>query len=204
MNIEQTVYIVDDEEAVRKSLCFLVKSSNLKCLSFESGQRFLDSLSELGPGCLLLDVCMPDMNGLELQQRLRQNKVEIPIIIITGHADVPTAVKAMKQGASDFIEKPFDGDKLLDCIQQCLDGEAYRRSGIEWRRMANQRLASLTPRESQVMQGMVTGLLNKQIADQLCISVRTVELHRANLMEKLEAKSLSDVVRIAILSDSED
>ena len=204
MSIEQIVYIVDDEEAVRKSLCFLAKSAGLKCQSFESAQLFLDSFPHLGPGCLLLDVCMPDMSGLELQEVLHQNNVEIPIIIITGHADVPTAVQAMKHGASDFIEKPFDGEKLLECIQQCLDGEAERRCSIEWRKQANKRLSHLTPRECQVMHGMVTGQLNKQIADQLCISTRTVELHRAHLMEKLAAKSLSDVVRIAILSDNEN
>jgi len=204
MSVEQTVYIVDDEEPVRKALRFLIRSDGLKSESFESAQAFLDSLDQIGPGCLLSDVCMPDMSGLELQEILHNRKIEIPIIIITGHADVPTAVRAMKDGASDFIEKPFDGEKLLECIQRCLSGEARQRSTIEWRKMAFERLSHLTPREWQVMHGLVAGQRNKQVADELCISCRTVELHRASLMEKLKAKSLSDVVRIALLAESEE
>lgn len=204
MSIEQTVYIVDDEEPVRKALQFLTKSDGLKSESFATAQAFIDSLDKLEPGCLLLDVCMPNMSGLELQEILRNRKVEIPIIIITGHADVPTAVKAMKDGACDFIEKPFDGDKLLLCIHRCLSGAAKQRSSTEWRKLALQRLARLTRREVQVMQGLVDGKRNKQVAHELSISCRTVELHRASVMEKLEAKSLSDVVRIALLAENEE
>ena len=142
MTAEQTVYIVDDEEPVRKALRFLAKSVNLKSESFESAQDFLDSVNHIGPGCLLLDVCMPDMNGLELQAALREHKVEIPIIIITGHADVPTAVRAMKAGASDFIEKPFDSEELLERIHNCLSGEAKRRETTKLTRQAAERLAA--------------------------------------------------------------
>lgn len=201
MKTDQTIYIVDDEEPVRKALRFLTKSDGLKSESFATAQDFLDSVDEIGPGCLLLDVCMPDMTGLELQEALHERNAEIPVIIITGHADVATAVRAMKGGASDFIEKPFDSDELLERIHLCLNGEAKQRRSSEWRKQASERLARLTRRESEVMQGLVEGKRNKQIADELFISFRTVELHRASIMEKLEANSLSDVVRIGLLSE---
>lgn len=202
--VEQTVYIVDDEEPVRKALRFLTKSDGIKSESFETAQAFLDALERIGPGCLLLDVCMPDMSGLELQEALRERKFEIPVIILTGHADVPTAVRAMKGGASDFVEKPFDGEELLERIHQCLSGEAKRRRTAEWRRQAAERLARLTRREREVMEGLVAGKRNKQIAEELFISFRTVELHRSSIMTKFEANSLSDVVRIALLAETDD
>ena len=199
MEGEQTVYIVDDEEQVRKALVFLAKSDGLKSQSFESAQAFMDSLDHIGPGCLLLDVCMPGMSGLELQERLREHKLDIPVIMLTGHADVQTAVRAMKNGASDFIEKPFVGDELLERIHQCLSGEAERRASEEWRQQAVERLSRLTAREREVLDGLVEGKRNKEIADSLFISFRTVELHRASVMEKLEAHTLADIVRIALL-----
>ena len=204
MDVKQTVYIVDDEEPVRNALRFLAKSDGLDSESFDSAQAFLDSLENIGPGCLLLDVCMPDMTGLELQEALLERKADIPIIILTGHADVATAVRAMKGGATDFIEKPFDSEDLLERVHQCLSGEAKRRESLEWRKQAGERLARLTRRELQVMEGLVAGKRNKQIGEKLFISFRTVELHRASIMEKLEANSLSDVVRIALLAESED
>ncbi len=204
MNTEQTVYIVDDEEPVRNALSFLAKSDGLPSESFATAQAFLDSLERIGPGCLLLDVCMPDMTGLELQEVLRERKAEIPIIILTGHADVATAVRAMKGGATDFIEKPFDSDDLLVRVHQCLNGEAKNRESSDWRKQASERLSNLTRREHEVMQGLVAGKRNKQIGEELFISFRTVELHRASIMEKFEANSLSDVVRIALLADNDD
>lgn len=204
MSVEQTVYIVDDEVPIRKALRFLAKSERLKSKSYDSAQAFVDDLDNIGPGCLLLDVCMPGMSGLELQKILSTRKVELPMIIITGHADVPTAVQALKGGACDFIEKPFDAEALLESVQNCLKGEAKKRCTAEWRKAAYTRLARLTPREKQVMNGLATGRRNKQIAETLFISSRTVELHRASLMEKLEAKTLSDVVRVALLSESEE
>ncbi|AKH20426.1 response regulator transcription factor [Sedimenticola thiotaurini] len=203
-SVEQTVYIVDDEEPVRKALRFLTKSDGIRSESFATGQAFLDSLDRIGPGCLLLDVCMPDMSGLELQEALRERDFEIPVIVLTGHADVPTAVRAMKGGASDFVEKPFDGEELLARIHQCLSGEAKRRRTIEWRKQAAERLARLTRREREVMEGLVAGKRNKQIAEELFISFRTVELHRSSIMAKFEANSLSDVVRIALLAESDE
>ena len=204
MDTGQTVYIVDDEEPVRKALRFLTKSIGLKSESFETAAALLDALERLGPGCLLLDVCMPDMGGLELQLALRERKVEIPIIIVTGHADIAIAVQAMKNGASDFVEKPIDSEYLLERIQQCLSNEARSRCNIESRKQAVERLASLSRRERQVMEGLVAGKRNKQIADELFISFRTVELHRASIKVKLKAKSLSDIVRIALLAENLD
>lgn len=204
MQAEQTVYIVDDEEAVRKALCFLTKSDGLKSESFETAQAFLNALDDIGPGCLLLDVCMPDMTGLELQEALCERNAEIPVIIITGHADVATAVRAMKGGASDFIEKPFDSDELLVRIHHCLNGEAKQRQSADWRKQNVERLSRLTRREREVMDGLVAGKRNKQIGEELFISFRTVELHRASIMEKFDANSLSDIVRIAILADGDN
>ncbi len=204
MDAGQTVYIVDDEEPVRKALRFLTKSVGLKSESFETAQAFLDALERLGPGCLLLDICMPDTGGLELQLALRDRKVEIPVIIITGHADVAIAVRAMKNGASDFVEKPIDSEDLLERIQQCLSNEARSRCDVELRKLAVESLSSLSRRERQVMDGLVAGKRNKQIADDLFISFRTVELHRASIKVKLKAKSLSDIVRIALLAENLD
>jgi two-component system response regulator FixJ len=204
MDAEQTVYIVDDEEAVRKALRFLTKSAGLKSESFETARAFLDALEHLGPGCLLLDVCMPDMGGLELQETLRERNVEIPVIIITGHADVATAVRAMKNGASDFVEKPIDSEDLLERVHKCLSGEARQRKSIDFRKQAAERMSTLSRRERQVMDGLVAGKRNKQIAESLFISFRTVELHRASIMEKLNANSLSDIVRIALLAEGLD
>ena len=203
MTAEQTVYIVDDEEPIRNALRFLTKSDGLKSESFETAQAFLDALDRIGHGCLLLDVCMPDMTGLELQQALRERKAEIPVIILTGHADVATAVQAMKGGASDFVEKPFDSEDLLERIHKCLSGEARRQESIDWRKQAGERLSKLTRREHEVMEGLVAGKRNKQIGEELFISFRTVELHRASIMEKLDANSLSDIVRIALLVDND-
>lgn len=196
---EQTIYIVDDEEPVRKALRLLTRADGLSSRCFDSGQAFVDSLDEIGPGCVLLDVCMPDMSGLELQEALRARHIEIPVIVITGHADVPTAVRAMKGGACDFVEKPFDGDDLLERIHECLNSEKKIRHHQELRRQAAERMERLTPRERQVLEGLVAGKRNKSIAEDLFISFRTVELHRASIMEKLEANTLSDVVRIALL-----
>ena len=203
MDVKQTVYIVDDEKPVRDALSFLAKSDGLVSESFATAHAFLDSLERIGPGCLLLDVCMPDMTGLELQEALQECKADIPVIILTGHADVATAVRAMKGGAVDFIEKPFDSEDLLTRIRHCLSGEARQRESLDGRKQAGQLLAKLTRREREVMQGLVEGKRNKQIGEQLFISFRTVELHRASIMEKLEANSLSDVVRIALLAENE-
>lgn len=199
----QTIYIVDDEEPVRKALKLLVKAEGLDSRCFGSARAFLDGVDDLGPGCLLLDVCMPDMTGLELQEALRERQIQLPVIILTGHADVPTAVRAMKGGACDFVEKPFDSNELLRRIHECLNSEEKQRHKAEMRRQAVERVERLTPREREVMDGLVAGKRNKRIAEELFISFRTVELHRASIMEKLEANSLSDIVRTAMWLDSD-
>ena len=202
MTEQQTIYIVDDEEPVRKALSLLARADGLKSESFDSAKAFLEALERIGPGCLLLDVCMPDMTGLELQKELRERGVDLPVIVITGHGDVPTAVQAMKAGAADFVEKPLDSVDLMMRVHGCLNGEAERRQTQQGIEEARALLALLTPRERQVMEGLVAGRRNKQIARDLFISFRTVELHRAKVMEKLKANSLSDVVRVALLSRS--
>ncbi len=201
------VYIVDDDEPVRRALSLLARSEGLASESFDCGAAFLAAIEGIEPealtGCLLLDVCMPDTNGLELQREIKRRGIQLPVIVITGHGDVPTAVQAMKGGALDFVEKPLDVDDLLVRIHGCLNGESARRQTARGRLDARQRVELLTPRERQVMEGMVAGLRNKEIARTLEISYRTVELHRAKVMEKLDAKTPSDVVRIALLSQED-
>lgn len=203
MKEDQTVYIVDDEEPVRKALSLLARSEGLASACFDSAKSFLAAFDDLGPGCLVLDVCMPDMTGLELQEELRERGFELPVIVVTGHGDVPTAVQAMKAGAADFVEKPLDSEDLMMRVQQCLNGEAERRTTRQGIEEARELLSLLTPRERQVAEGLVAGKRNKEIARDLFISFRTVELHRAKIMEKLNANSVSDVVRISLVARSE-
>jgi FixJ family two-component response regulator len=198
---KQIVYIVDDEAPVRKSLSALTKSVGYESKTFDSAESFVEAFDTLESGCLLLDVCMPGLSGLELQEKLRKRHIQIPTIIISGHADVPMAVRAMKSGAADFIEKPFRSEELLVRIRQCMAGEFKRRQSARRQREAESRLASLTPREEDVMRGIVEGQRNKQIAADLGLSARTVEAHRASIMEKLKARTVSDVVRQVLASN---
>jgi two-component system response regulator FixJ len=201
------LYIVDDDEPVRRALSLLARSEGLEAEAFDGGAAFLAAIDGVDPealsGCLLLDICMPDTSGLEVQREILRRGLQLPVIVITGHGDVPTAVQAMKGGALDFVEKPLDVDDLLVRIRSCLSGESARRQTEQGRQLARKRVALLTPREREVMQGIVAGLRNKEIARELSISFRTVELHRAKVMEKLDARSPSDVVRIAMLSDED-
>jgi two-component system response regulator FixJ len=201
------LYIVDDDEPVRRALSLLARSEGLEAEAFDGGAAFLAAIEGVNPetlsGCLLLDICMPDTSGLEVQREILRRGIQLPVIVITGHGDVPTAVQAMKGGALDFVEKPLDVDDLLVRIRSCLSGETARRQTAQGRQLARQRVALLTPREREVMQGIVAGLRNKEIARELAISFRTVELHRAKVMEKLDARSPSDVVRIAMLSEED-
>jgi two-component system response regulator FixJ len=199
------VYIVDDDEPVRQALSLLARSEGLESEVYACGGDFLSAIDGIEPeslsGCLLLDICMPDTSGLELQRELSRRGVLLPVIVITGHGDVPTAVQAMQGGALDFVEKPLDSEDLLVRVRNCLNGETARRQTAQGRQEARRRVALLTPREREVMDGLVAGLRNKEIARNLSISFRTVELHRAKLMEKLDARSPSDIVRIAMLSE---
>jgi FixJ family two-component response regulator len=195
---EPTVFIVDDDDAVRRFLSGLVQSINLRVEVHASAQDFLDAYEPGCPGCLLLDVRMPGMSGLELQRELAGQSIDLPVIILTGHGNVPVAVQAMKAGAVDFIEKPFNNELLLDRIQTVV-AQSVRADGARTRRNEiSNRLKSLTPRERQVFDLVVAGEVNKSIAHHLSISEKTVEIHRANVMNKMRAKSLASLVKMAI------
>ena len=191
------VHIVDDDDAIRRSAGFMLKTSGFRVQTYESGGDFLKHVRSLDPGCILLDIRMPGMDGLEVQQSLRDAGVLLPVIIMTGHGDVSLAVQAMKGGAVDFIEKPFEKQALLGAID--LGQAKLTKQGADSKRGedARSQLNVLTPRELDVLRGLTQGLPNKTIAYDLGISPRTVEIHRANLMEKLGARSLSEVLRLA-------
>lgn len=201
MTTEPTVFVVDDDQAMRSSLCFLIESVGLKVASYSSAHDFLNDYYPGRSGCVVLDVRMPGMSGLELQQKLSNDQITIPIVIITGHGDVPMAVRAMKSGAVDFIEKPFNDQILLDCIQRALDQDSKQRG--EQSRCADiaSKLDQLTPREHEVMKMVVLGKPNKVVAGQLNVSAKTVEAHRAKVMEKMGAQSLAELVRMALIAD---
>ena len=195
---EPTVFIVDDDDAVRRFLSGLVQSINLRVEVHASAQDFLDAYEPGCPGCLLLDVRMPGMSGLELQRELAGQSIDLPVIILTGHGNVPVAVQAMKAGAVDFIEKPFNNELLLDRIQTVV-AQSVRADGARTRRNEiSNRLKSLTPRERQVFDLVVAGEVNKSTAYHLTISEKTVEIHRANVMNRMRAKSLASLVKMAI------
>ena len=200
---EPTVFIVDDDEAVRESLVFLLKSVSRKAESFASAQQFLDQYSPTRPGCLLLDIRMPGMSGLDLQEKLNEMHCILPIIFITGHGDVPVAVKAIQAGAADFIQKPFEDSELLSRIEEVLKEEADNRDVLIERTVILKNIESLTGRETQVMEQVVEGKANKMIAYNLNVSQRTVEIHRANVMDKMQAKSLAHLVRLVMKANGE-
>src|SRR5436190_9239319 len=194
------VYVVDDDEAMRDSLGFLLGSADFDVTIFESAQHFLDAVSGIGFGCVLSDVRMPGIDGIELLQRLKASRSSFPVLIMTGHGDVPLAVEAMKLGAVDFLEKPFEDNRLIGMIEIALkQGESGARSEAAALDVAA-RVESLSPRERQVMEGLVAGLSNKQIAREYAISPRTIEVYRANVMTKMQAGSLSELVRLAMRS----
>ena len=198
MNTQTTVFIVDDDQAIRTSLKWLIESVSMEVETFESADAFINSYYPGRSGCLLLDVRMPGMSGLELQEYLRVNQIAIPVIIITGHGDVPMAVRAMKSGAVDFIEKPFNDELLLESIRHALALDVKQRDMQKQRAEIATRLARLTPREHEVMVMVTNGRANKEIAGSLGVSAKTVEAHRARVMEKMEADSLAELVRMAI------
>lgn len=197
---DRTVFLVDDDEAIRHSASFMLRHAGYSVKTFPDGVVFLDQVSGDFDGCILLDVRMPGMDGLEVQNALNQRGINMPVIILTGHGDVPVAVEAMKGGAIEFLEKPYEKQALVGAIENAfamLDNQAAEdKRSLE----AKAKLTNLTPREMEVLDCLVAGLTNKGIAQALSISPRTVEIHRAHMMEKLEADSLSSALRLAFLA----
>jgi two-component system, LuxR family, response regulator FixJ len=190
------VFIVDDDEAVRSSLRLLLKSVGLVPTALGSAREFLDKYDPAQPGCLVLDVRMPGMSGIELQETLNRQGAVIPVIFITGHGDVPMAVEAMQAGAFDFLQKPFRDQDLIDRIQRALEKDRASRAVLNERSLIQERLESLTPREREVLTLVTSGKPNKVMAADLGVSQRTVEIHRARVMEKMGASSLAQLVRM--------
>jgi two-component system, LuxR family, response regulator FixJ len=198
MTYRGKVFVIDDDEAMRDSLEFLLGAANFEVTLFESAQHFLDALPSVELGCVVSDVRMPGIDGIELLKRLKTSRNSLPVLIMTGHGDVPLAVEAMKLGAVDFLEKPFEDDRLIAMIEVALkQAESGARSEAAALDIAA-RVESLSPRERQVMEGLVAGLSNKQIARDYDISPRTIEVYRANVMTKMLAGSLSELVRLAM------
>lgn len=195
---EPTVFIVDDDQAVARSLRWLIETVRVKVETFSSAQAFLDGYDSSQPGCLVLDVRMPGMSGLDLQERLAAQRIHVPIIFITGHGDVQMAVRAVQSGAFDFVEKPFNDQDLLDRIQKAIIFDAGQRGKNMQRVQLRSLFASLTPREREVMDLVVEGMSNKAIANSLGLSAKTVEVHRAKVMEKMHARSVADLVKMAM------
>jgi FixJ family two-component response regulator len=193
-----TVYIVDDDSGVRSSIRVLMKSVGLPAMPFPSAMDFLSAYHINNPGCLVLDIRMPGMSGLELQEALNERGATLPVIFITGHGDVPMAVEAMRHGAFDFLQKPFRDQDLIDRIQQALARDAETRQSLQEHGNTRARIASLTPREREVLELLTSGKANKSMAQDLGLSQRTVEIHRAHVMEKMGAKSVAQLVRMVM------
>ncbi|HZQ12956.1 MAG TPA: response regulator FixJ [Pseudolabrys sp.] len=198
MQPDAVIYVIDDDEAARQSLEFLLKTAGLKVRSFDGARAFLEVLPQVRAGCIITDVRMPDITGIDLLRKVKEKGLDIPVIVITGHGDISLAVEAMKIGAVDFLEKPFDDEALLTAVKNSLSSTidaAKRNAEVA---QINDKLKALSNRERQVLEGLVAGKANKVIAFDLGISPRTVEIYRANLMTKMSANSLSDLVRMAM------
>ena len=201
MNLPQiasTVYIVDDDEAVRDSLRWLLEANSYRVRAYASAESFLAEYDEQQPGVLIVDVRMPGMSGLELQEQLIARKSTMPVVFITGHGDIPMAISTMKKGAVDFLEKPFDETALREIVGRMFEQANQRLTQAKAVRQHEAMLARLTSREQQVLERIVAGRLNKQIADDLGISIKTVEAHRANIMEKLQVTTVADLMTVAL------
>ena len=201
---DASVHVIDDDEAMRDSLAFLFQTAQVPVRTYESAVAFLAALPEIRSGCIVTDVRMPEIDGLELLRRLKQLGVHLPVIVITGHGDVPLAVEAMRLGAADFLEKPFDDDALLAAVRAALTREQTDGQRHAEKAEVIKRVASLSQREREVLDGLVAGKPNKVIAYELGISPRTVEIYRANVMDKMQAESLSALVRMALLANLSD
>jgi two-component system response regulator FixJ len=199
MAADAIVHVIDDDEAVRQSIEFLLGTSGITARTYDSASAFLNALPTIDSGCIITDVRMPGISGIDLLRRLGEMRIKMPVIVITGHGDVPLAVEAMKIGAIDFLEKPFADDLLLASVQAALNRSQENAARDAERAEVQARLATLTNREREVLEGLVVGKPNKVIACDLAISPRTVEIYRANVMTKMEAASLSELVRMALV-----
>jgi two-component system, LuxR family, response regulator FixJ len=200
MAADAIVHVIDDDEAVRQSIEFLLRTSGVTARTYDSASAFLDVLPTIESGCIITDVRMPGISGIDLLRHLGEMQIRIPVIVITGHGDVPLAVEAMKSGAVDFLEKPFEDDLLLRSVRSALNRSQENAARDAERAEVEARLATLTNRERDVLEGLVAGKPNKIIAFDLAISPRTVEIYRANVMTKMEAASLSELVRITLVA----
>jgi two-component system response regulator FixJ len=192
------VHVVDDDRDVRRSLSFMLGAGEFQSRPFGSGQDLLDSLSELQPGCVLLDIRMPEMDGFQVMEALAGQGVEWPVVVMTGHGEVSVAVRAMKMGAVDFLEKPFDEALLLASLERAFGLLKDRHEKADRRRIAEERVSQLSSREHEVLRGLMAGLANKVLARRLDISLRTVEMHRANMMDRLRVGSLAEALTLAV------
>jgi two-component system, LuxR family, response regulator FixJ len=199
MAADAIVHVIDDDEAVRQSIEFLLRTSGVTVRTYDSASAFLDVLPTIESGCIITDVRMPGISGIDLLRRLGEMRIGIPVIVITGHGDVPLAVEAMKNGAIDFLEKPFEDELLLGSVRSALNSSQENAARDAERAVVEARLATLTNRERDVLEGLVAGKPNKIIAFDLTISPRTVEIYRANVMTKMEAASLSELVRMTLV-----
>jgi FixJ family two-component response regulator len=197
MNTKLPIFLVDDDAAVRDALCLYLEGTGFAVRTFDSAEAFLSGIEGMDHGVLVLDQRMTGMSGLELQAELKARSVEMPTIFITGHGDVPMSVRAMKEGATDFLEKPFRNSDLLASIEQVLAQDAEKMEDYRYHAEVREKYDSLTPREKEVMEHIVQGLPNKSVAELLGVSMRTVEAHRGRVMEKMDARSLPDLVRMA-------
>jgi RNA polymerase sigma factor (sigma-70 family) len=193
-----TVYVVDDDASTRELLAWLMKRNHLAVEAFADARAFLEAYRPGQPGCLVLDLNMPGMSGLDLQKYLNEQGVQVPVIFLSGRADIPRAVQAVREGAIDFIEKPFDYKLVVERVRECLDRDREQRARGDRRRVVSERLGSLTQREREVLDLVVAGKLNREVAEALDISIKTVEAHRAKLMEKLEVNSLAELVQAVV------
>ena len=198
MPSDETVYVIDDDDVARDSLAFLFRTADVRVRAYASATEFLAAAPTLKGGCVVTDVRMPQMDGLELLRRLRALDLGLPVIVMTGHGDIPLAVEAMKAGAADFFEKPFNDDAMLAAVRRALGRQQQERARETERDAVKEKLADLSARERQVLEGLVAGKANKAIAFDLGISARTVEIYRANVMTKMKAASLSELVRMAL------
>ncbi len=199
-----TVYIVDDDPGMLESTAWLLESVGIRHRTFPNGAAFLDALEPQMQGCVLLDVRMPGMGGLNVQEALRGRKVSLPVIFISGHADVPMVIRAFRGGASDFIEKPFNEQELLDSVQRAIEKDRREHARTAMATQARERFAQLTPRERDLVAPLINGLRSREIAEQLGVGARTVELYRGRVMQKLQVRNVAELVRLAVVAGIHD